>query len=361
MKKMQCEVCGSSEIKKVSDDVFECQSCGVQYSKNDIQKLLVEITGKVKIDHSDRVENLYVLARADIDKPNGNALKYYESILLDEPTSWEANFFVGYMKAWECKMNELRSASADYCVHLESVISFLKNTVESKEEQTIAIETIYSRSKKLHDSLVNAAKRNFENDSSKNPVVFRNDLASLYEAKMEKLKIQNNAKNEFYRDCNIIFTIMSELGNILEKYFPDNQKANECAINAWKTFAEEYSELAQMSKIDVMKETANKYIEKIKQYDTEYSLPVIAIETTETSKNKNSITSSAENLIRFLGILSCVPYTCIAGFLIPLFIKKAKIENNGVLSKKTKQWSIIGIVFATVWTLLFVILMMSIS
>ena len=32
MKKMQCEVCGSNEIRKIADDIFECQSCGVQYS-----------------------------------------------------------------------------------------------------------------------------------------------------------------------------------------------------------------------------------------------------------------------------------------------------------------------------------------
>lgn len=49
MKKIQCEVCGSTEIKKVGDDLFECQSCGVQYSKNDVSKLLVKITGEVKL------------------------------------------------------------------------------------------------------------------------------------------------------------------------------------------------------------------------------------------------------------------------------------------------------------------------
>lgn len=41
MKKMQCEVCGSTDIKKIDDTTFECQSCGVQYSKEEVQKLLV--------------------------------------------------------------------------------------------------------------------------------------------------------------------------------------------------------------------------------------------------------------------------------------------------------------------------------
>lgn len=44
MKKMKCEVCGSASIKKVSDTTFECQECGVQYDKNEVMKLLVEVS-----------------------------------------------------------------------------------------------------------------------------------------------------------------------------------------------------------------------------------------------------------------------------------------------------------------------------
>ena len=43
MKKMKCEICGSIDIKKVCDDVFECHECGVQYSKEEAIKLLTEI------------------------------------------------------------------------------------------------------------------------------------------------------------------------------------------------------------------------------------------------------------------------------------------------------------------------------
>lgn len=44
IKKMKCEVCGSTSIKKVSDTTFECQECGVQYDKNEVMKLLVEVS-----------------------------------------------------------------------------------------------------------------------------------------------------------------------------------------------------------------------------------------------------------------------------------------------------------------------------
>jgi hypothetical protein len=57
MKKMQCEVCGSTDIKKIDDSIFECQSCGVQYSKDEVQKLLVEIPDMAGTDVSQELEN----------------------------------------------------------------------------------------------------------------------------------------------------------------------------------------------------------------------------------------------------------------------------------------------------------------
>lgn len=43
MKKIQCEVCGSIDIQKISEEFFECQSCGVQYRAENVKNLLVEI------------------------------------------------------------------------------------------------------------------------------------------------------------------------------------------------------------------------------------------------------------------------------------------------------------------------------
>ena len=42
MKKMVCEVCGSTRIQK-NNNIFECQECGIQYSLEEIRKLLVDV------------------------------------------------------------------------------------------------------------------------------------------------------------------------------------------------------------------------------------------------------------------------------------------------------------------------------
>lgn len=91
MKKMQCEVCGSTTIKKIDDSTFECQSCGVQYSKDEVQKLLVEITGEVKIDHSQDAENMVKRAKQFEDRGDQEkAQEYYEKALDFDPDNEEA-------------------------------------------------------------------------------------------------------------------------------------------------------------------------------------------------------------------------------------------------------------------------------
>jgi len=90
MKKMQCEVCGGATIKKVEDDLFECQNCGVQYNKGEVQKLLVEITGEVKIDHSEDAERMVKRAKQYEEKGNNEkAAEYYEKALDYDPDNEE--------------------------------------------------------------------------------------------------------------------------------------------------------------------------------------------------------------------------------------------------------------------------------
>lgn len=83
MKRLQCEICGSTAIKKVDESTYECMSCGIRYDKDDVKKLLVELTGSVQIDHSDEVENH--IRRAKQLEAAGNlrdAVKHYNTRLI---------------------------------------------------------------------------------------------------------------------------------------------------------------------------------------------------------------------------------------------------------------------------------------
>ena len=100
MKQLTCEMCGSTDLMK-DGGVFVCQSCGCKYSVEEARRMMVEgtvdVTGTVKVDTSDELKNLYELARrAKIDNNSENAQKYYEQIVIKDPSSWEANFYTVY-------------------------------------------------------------------------------------------------------------------------------------------------------------------------------------------------------------------------------------------------------------------------
>ena len=49
MKKLQCELCGSVDIMKVDDNVFQCQHCGCKYTQDEVKKILFgEVTFKAQ-------------------------------------------------------------------------------------------------------------------------------------------------------------------------------------------------------------------------------------------------------------------------------------------------------------------------
>ena len=61
----------------------------------------VDVSGStVKIDNSEKLENLFVLARRAKEGHDwGKAQDYYEQIALEYPNSWEATFYIPYSVA----------------------------------------------------------------------------------------------------------------------------------------------------------------------------------------------------------------------------------------------------------------------
>ena len=73
MKQLTCEMCGSTDLIK-QDGVFVCQTCGCKYSVEEARKMMiegtVEVTGTVKVDNSDAIENYLKMARNALDANN---------------------------------------------------------------------------------------------------------------------------------------------------------------------------------------------------------------------------------------------------------------------------------------------------
>lgn len=140
MKKMQCEVCGSSEIKKVSDGIFECQSCGVQYSKEDIQKFLVELTGEVKIDRTEEIENALKRAEQFLEKGDSSkALEYYNKVLDLDPNNEAALKAIAVINAHTASQ---RKQEQDEAKSRSSAVKLLKHTIDPSDGVAIFLKAL---------------------------------------------------------------------------------------------------------------------------------------------------------------------------------------------------------------------------
>ena len=135
MKALTCEMCGSTNLIK-QDGVFVCQSCGTKYSIEEARKMMVEgtvdVKGTVKVDVTDELKNLYEVARRAKDSNNSeSAAKYYDMILVKDPKSWEANFYVPYSSAMSCKIAEISSVAERVANNQATTIGLIKETLSS--------------------------------------------------------------------------------------------------------------------------------------------------------------------------------------------------------------------------------------
>ncbi len=150
MKAIVCEMCSSNNVVK-TDGVFVCQNCGTKYSVEEAKKLMIEGTvdvsgSSVKIDSSDDIKNLLVIARRAMDGGNyDRASKHYESILTKDPYNWEATFYSVYCIAYECKIRDIDSAANSVKNNIKTVMQLIKSRVENKNDIINAVKEIYEK------------------------------------------------------------------------------------------------------------------------------------------------------------------------------------------------------------------------
>lgn len=163
MKRLTCELCGSNDLIK-QDGYYVCQYCDTKYSVEDARKLMIEgtvdVTGStVKVDSTDELANLYELARRARQTSNSeDAAKYYDLILVKDPTSWEATFYSTYYKAASCKIINITSAAISVGNVLPTVVLMIDKYEEDKEA---AMCEVINQTIKICWMLYSGAKSHF--------------------------------------------------------------------------------------------------------------------------------------------------------------------------------------------------------
>ncbi len=251
MKALVCEMCNSQDLVK-QDGMYVCQSCGTKYTVEEAKKLLVE--GTVKIDNSEELKNLYQIARRAKDDNNGeNAAKYYDMILVKDPTSWEASFYVVYFKATECKIAQIASAAYSVKNCIGTVLNLIKDYVPDLEEQKKDVAEVVLRCSLISSMLFNGAMNHY-NGISKD--------------------IQQNYNQETLDRLCAARDILYTLGNTIEEKFGDDTALCEAAAEAWKLGIEQHKKSMPL----FANKTANHniildYAKKINKYDSSYTAP----------------------------------------------------------------------------------------
>lgn len=180
MKQLTCEMCGSTDLIK-RDGVFVCQACGCKYSIEEAKKMMVEgtvaVQGTVKVDTSEKLNNLYQVARrAKADNNNEMAAKYYDMILIEDPISWEASFYSVYFKSMLCTVGEIPSAATSISNCLPSVLGLLKQTESDEEKLQQTVTDIYRDATDVAALFIQVAKSSFLNVDIEYRIRYLQDL-----------------------------------------------------------------------------------------------------------------------------------------------------------------------------------------
>lgn len=258
MKQLTCEMCGSTDLMK-QDGVFVCQSCGTKYSVEEARKMMIEgpvdVSGStVKVDTSGELVNLYQIARRAKDDNNGeNAAKYYDMILVKDPTSWEAYFYVVYFRAMECKIAQIQSAGESVAKCIGTVLKLIKDNVANQDEQKLAYTEVAIRVMKIANMLYYGAKNHYDQIDS---------------------QIKSNFTAQWIGNASSAIDCVWSLGDNLDLLFGADTEANALSVEAWKKGVMWHQSLniTVFSK-DGEQDLAGDYTSKINKYDSSYTAP----------------------------------------------------------------------------------------
>lgn len=113
MKRLSCEMCGGIDLVK-DGGVFVCQHCGTKYSVEEAKKMMlegtVEVTGTVKVDNSNQINNIRKMAddayQAENYEEAGNS---YNRLLELVPNDYDALFKKGLCLIKTSKLDDIKS------------------------------------------------------------------------------------------------------------------------------------------------------------------------------------------------------------------------------------------------------------
>lgn len=256
MKAIVCEMCNSHDIVK-KDGMYICESCGTKYTTEEAKKMMVDISGStVKIDTSEKIKNMYEVARrAKNDNNSETAAKYYDMILMEDPSSWEASFYSAYYSAMQCKIMNIESAAYKVKNAAVTTVNLIKDSVSDVEEQNKALTDIAANtiiiSTMFHSSAKNHHGAHSFNDAN----------------------YQQKHNQEYLDRASAAATVLYSLGDEIEKVFTSEDVMKIAAL-CWESaisINRSYLYLLSYQSKENNDKKINIYVDKACKYDAKYA------------------------------------------------------------------------------------------
>lgn len=302
MQILSCKMCGSPNILQYGN-IYICQNCGTRYSTDEIQKMMVvgnvNVSGStININNSGRLNNLYIIARRARDNKNWeDAERNYNLILIDDPYSWEANYYVIYARAMQCKIIDISSAANSISRIEASALRLIRSSVNPMNYIT-AVNEIAVRSMEAANLLAVAAYRHYMDIDESIRINYLSETVDRIDAALN-----------IYLTC----------GDEIEAVFFDIYSVLTMAVTTWKGGIVFISALPQIIH-KVMAEIAEPpFLDRIYKYDRKYVLEIRKqrveekIEDTKEEIKSNSLPVVVIVIVvafmLFLGIISITTHT----------------------------------------------------
>ena len=172
MKQLTCEMCGSNDILK-QDGLYVCQNCGTKYTVEEAKKLMidgtVEVEGTVKIDDTNELENLLILARrAKESNDFQNGKIYYDQILVKQPSNWEAAFYSIYFAALSTTLGQLENNAINMANGIDTVAKLILDLPD--DQKLTAISEVKSAMINLYNKYLDGARQKATGYRSAQPI-----------------------------------------------------------------------------------------------------------------------------------------------------------------------------------------------
>ncbi|WP_029324726.1 TFIIB-type zinc finger domain-containing protein [Butyrivibrio sp. AE3004] len=251
MKKISCEMCGSPDVVK-QDGLFVCQSCGTKYSPEEAKKLIVE--GSVKLDDSDSVNNLRVLAyRKEKEGKFAEAEELFTKIVEKSPYDHMAVYH------------------QHYC-----------NSSKDRQYYGVGSESIYLESC-FRDACHVIAEMPIEEDKrnalreliSYTFPIMVSESRKLMDIAFPDITPSDDSTPEWHFKASVQ-SMVNICGDSIDEIFPDDDEFNKIKLTLWKIatnimyISEVYPVSDGIKKLN--QERYEKNLAKIRKFEPEYAI-----------------------------------------------------------------------------------------